>query len=111
VIDAKPSPRIRARTRAHRCFELSGRGALNDPSWTLVHGSIYGPNNIAHAWLTKDGVVYDTVIDRYMTEIEYAEKFNAVSERSYELKEATPLLLKQGHWGPWHDTLSIVRRP
>jgi hypothetical protein len=51
-----------------------------------VHGVIEG--FIAHAWLEKDGTVYDAVLDRFMPGAQYAEEFGAVAERRYSLLEA-----------------------
>lgn len=103
LVTAVPTgPRVRARNRKGRCFELAGKGQWRDPSWTLVHGSIFGW--IAHAWLVKDGMVYDAVGDQFMSERDYQEQYQSVIERSYQWKEAAMFLADSPHWGPWHKT-------
>jgi hypothetical protein len=67
----RPASKIRPRRRDGRGFELSGRYQLDDPSWTLVHGSIRTKvitkgnalTRFNHAWLKRDGWVYDSVLD------------------------------------------------
>jgi hypothetical protein len=100
-------PRIRARTRARRCYELAARGLLQDPSWRLVHGTNLGM--AGHAWLTKDGIVYDAVRDQYMAADVYAQKRGAVAERHYGPNEAAEQVCLAGHWGPWHETAGAVQ--
>lgn len=97
-------PRVRARDRTHRCYELAGKGQQRDPSWTLVHGTIRGW--IGHAWLEKDGAVYDAVLDRFMSVEQYVEEFGAKVERRYSRKEAAHEILSAQRltWGPWHAT-------
>lgn len=107
AIAKSASPRVRARNRQGRCFELSLKGQLLDPSWTLVHGSIFGW--IGHAWLIKDGTVYDPVLDQYLTQIENGQMREAVVERTYQLKEAAGLCASAGHYGPWHATSATVQ--
>ncbi len=57
-------PLLREHHRKGRCFELAGKGLLRDPTWTLVHGWVSAgiPRLLtAHAWLQKEGYVYDPV--------------------------------------------------
>lgn len=94
-------PRLpRIRKRAHRCYELAGRGQQRDPSWTLVHGTL--ESCIGHAWLEKEGTVYD----RFMPIAQYIEEYAALAERRYSAKEAAEAMLsaKRATWGPWHKT-------
>lgn len=104
-------PRVRARSRQGRCFELAGKGQQRDPSWILVHGTIYGW--IAHAWLEKDGTAYDAVIDRFVPVPQYEREFDAIAERRYGPREAAEAMLSgpQGRhtWGPWHESAGNVQ--
>lgn len=106
-------PRVNARKRAGRCYELCVRGLLNSPtsvaeSWLLVHGTVRwnGPGGrMGHAWLvTFDGeTVYDAVRDETRPAAEYQALFAANEERRYALKEVAGEVIGSGHWGPWHE--------
>ena len=82
----RPATRIRPRARVHRCFELSARIQLDDPTWTLIHGTIGGW--IEHAWLRRGDVVYDAVCNESYTVEDYAKKFSAEELGRYDLKAA-----------------------
>jgi hypothetical protein len=79
---------------------------MRDPSWTLIHGVTHGL--IAHAWLLKEGTVYDAVLDQHVSAREYEETHGAVIERQYKLKEAAEFMASTGCFGPWHKTSGIV---
>jgi hypothetical protein len=93
--------RIRTRgTRRRRCYELAGRGILQDDTWLLVQGRACG---VDHAWLEREGWVYDGVLDQEFSKADYYTEFRALAGRTYTAKEAAHQLIMAGHWGPWHD--------
>lgn len=111
-------PRIETRQRKGRCYELAGRGQLNvDPTWTLVHGraAIVArlPLLIAHAWLEKDGYVYDASLDELMTAKKYVARYKALTERRYSAAQTAKKLIENEHWGPWHliHDITVVGDP
>jgi len=95
-------PRINVKVRMKRCYELAGKGIYRDGSWTLIHGLAY-EWVFGHAWLMKDGWVYDPVADKCFTWEEYQKKFDARIIHSYTQAEVFAQGLRTGHWGPWDD--------
>src|SRR6185437_10634025 len=90
--------------RAHRCFELSGRYQLDDPTWTLVHGVIVSCDlSIAHAWLKRDGWIFDAVLNESMPEQDYLTRFAAREIGSFSAVEAAQKQAARGWWGPLVD--------
>lgn len=107
-------PRIRARSRRGRCFELAGRGQLSNPAWKLVHGlsTVGGPVLVPHAWLELDGIVYDPVLDKAMPIDQYKTQCGALIGRRYTAKQAAALTHRLGMWGPQSmDALWRLDRP
>jgi hypothetical protein len=110
-------PRIRAIRRKGRCYELTGRGHLRDETWTIVHGQVAfwslrrNPLLIAHAWLEKDGYVYDATLDQVMTAKQYRTRYKARIERRYSARQVQRLMLTTETWGPWHDCDMITVAP
>lgn len=99
----RPQSRIRPRNRQHRCFELAGRYQLDDPTWTLVHGVIESEIRgipIAHAWLKRDGWVFDPVRNESMPESEYLDRFAASEVGAFSSREAARKTAELGYWGP-----------
>lgn len=96
-------PGIRKRTR--RCYELSARGQMRAPDWTLVHGACRHDLGFefGHAWLERDGQVYDAVRDEFMPLAEYLERAGARRIVSYTNIEAVQQMLAQNVYGPWDD--------
>jgi hypothetical protein len=92
----RPQTRIRPRNRLHRCFELSWRIQMDDPTWTLVHGLIHGC--IEHAWLRKDDVVYDAVENKCFAVNDYRIERDAQPVKEYDLKAACTLIAKTGFY-------------
>jgi hypothetical protein len=92
----RPTARIRPRTRRHRCFELTARIQWDDPTWTLVHGIVQSCTE--HAWLSRDGVVYDAVLDKSFTAEDYVARFDAQEVASYDVRAASELLARVGSY-------------
>jgi hypothetical protein len=99
-----PFPSLqRHRRRGGRCYELAFSGILNDGTWSLVHGQVSGPNGVpmGHAWLERDGQVYDPVLNRQLPLLEYRDRYGAVCEAQYSQREAAERMLEARHSGPW----------
>ncbi len=102
-------PRVRARKRVTRCYELAGRGLLsaggNSP-WDLVHGTIQGKEGLlGHAWLERDGIVYDPVADFLFAARDYRRIRRARTIRRYSAIEAIKTMAESKLYGPW------IRKP
>jgi hypothetical protein len=105
----RPASKIRPRRRDGRAFELSGRYQLDDNSWTLVHGSIRAKvitkgnalTRFNHAWLKRDGWVYDSVLDKSYEEPHYVQLYAARAVATYDSRAARKMATDTGHWGPW----------
>jgi hypothetical protein len=99
------SVRIRAKDRSGRCYELAGKGLLNDDAdeWTLVHGVLQTPNLglMPHAWLERGDVAYDPVLDSIYTQDYYYTRWQAVVHARYSRVEMAKAVADSGKWGPW----------
>jgi hypothetical protein len=98
------SVRVRARDRRGRCYELSAKGQLRDPSWTLVHGwkltlAYDGPCHIQHAWLERDGQIYDPAMDMLF---ESADDHGGIAVRRFNAQDTALSLAVSGVYAPWH---------
>lgn len=82
------------------CYRLAGLRILDEHSWRLVHGIASG---VQHAWLERDGRVWEPVHDTELDVAEFASKYRAMKERDYDAIEAAKNIVRTGHWGPWHD--------
>lgn len=104
--------------RLGRCYELSAKYVLDNDGFNLVHGFITDKigvtgHTIDHAWVEKEGNVYDPVLDMELpTEIHEA-MFNAEVTIKYPRKSVLDMILMKEHWGPWHevDKSKVVFNP
>lgn len=94
----------RLRNRVTRCYELSGVLALNNPDWALVHGEVdmaHG-GRMGHAWVEREGWVYDSVLDMTMLSADFARLYAATEYQRWPGGRAVAnALVDHGHWGPW----------
>jgi hypothetical protein len=104
------APEIKCRlhsagAREGDCYKLALLGCLHGgEDWTLVHGETVGPVGIGrmeHAWLERDGWVYDPVLDRIWPWQIYTKFVGAVSMFRYSYPETFRHLEVSGHCGPW----------
>jgi len=102
--NSKPRPvsAYRPRKRQGRCYELAFKLLTDDPTWTLVHGvANSGGADIGHAWLERDGWVFDPVLNRSLAWIDYATDRRAVRLASFTAQDAARRAVASGHYGPW----------
>jgi hypothetical protein len=104
------APQIKCRLshiteRAGKAYELTFLGSISGcGEWTLVHGETSGPFGhlrMGHAWLERDGWVYDPVLDRIWPWEVYALFTRAVPMRHYSNSEMLGEWAETGHSGPW----------
>jgi hypothetical protein len=81
---------------------------MDDPTWTLVHGYYYGW--MEHAWLRRDGVVYDAVQNKSYTVEQYEKEFSAREVAAYDLNEAC-LIAKRGVYDYFPERPKTFRSP
>ena len=92
--------------RLGRCYELSYKYATSHPEWTLVHGYITnmdGSKTIDHAWVEKDEIVFDPVMDQELPKQVYYIMFKAESFKEYTFEETLDRAIETQVYGPWHD--------
>lgn len=100
-------PRVRARKREGRCYELAFSTLLNDDAegWALVHGEVRGPPEgppiVGHAWLARDGWVFDVVRKELLSADIYMRRSLARVLAIYEKTDACRRMIAEGHYGPW----------
>ncbi len=107
-VRAPKPPRVRAKHRLGRCYELAGKGIFyggGDRGWVLVHGIAWCGG---HAWLQNGDWVYDAVKDKCFTAPQYVAEFQATPIRVYTRDEVFARSCEYGHWGPWHDPVAAL---
>jgi len=99
-------PRIRARVRWKRCYELTCRGLLIDDCderWRVVHGEITDVNGMTfpHAWLAAGELIYDAVLDEAFLRDEFTMVYSPIEYASFDRRQAAHAASKFGTYGPW----------
>src|SRR5665213_1135269 len=96
------------------CYDLSGRFVMDNPDWSLVHGTITRKDGytIPHAWAEKMERIgsYDMrmVNDPVMGMGElpwdaYERLLGAKPGSKYTSEEMNLKCIKNKHWGPWES--------
>jgi|SRR5208283_3375825 len=101
--DTHGLPKNRFRKRGGRCYELCAKLLLNAPDgtpWELVHGK--GMGMIRHAFLERDGLIYDAVDDKFFQPDDYRRQTGIVDAARYTHAEAARHMAQSGHCGPWN---------
>ena len=93
VMRETPSCLRRVRKRQGRCYELASRVVLRErgSGWTLIYGHLHAkvPSvPYSHAWLERDGEVYDPVQDLWFSITQFVMIYEAVIDHSYSAKKA-----------------------
>jgi len=102
----------RLRRRLGRCYELSYLGLLADAEWTLVHGSLRGPESqggwVGHAWLHRksDQMIFDPAQDLLLSRFDFQLKHRQKTHCEYSRMQAMLFATHFGHYGPWHSLVS-----
>ncbi|MGH7118128.1 MAG: hypothetical protein ACREFP_03905 [Acetobacteraceae bacterium] len=71
-----------------------------DTRWRLVHGAA---NGIAHAWLADTEFVFDPVLNRRFSIVDYRLDMRGIEWRIYTQKEMALEVVRHGHSGPWEE--------
>jgi hypothetical protein len=100
---------LRPRYRSGRCYELAWKYLAYEArfeGWRLVHGEIISPigdgQPMEHAWLEKEGNIYDPVFDKVFQAADYRTKYHAKATLVYSQTNAMRLGAERGHYGPWN---------
>jgi hypothetical protein len=101
----RPTSRRQPRIRSGRCYELAGQLSIDDPTWTLVHGTVRGEGGTrtGHAWLRRGETVYCAALNRSFVCADYVARYAAEEVATFDAVEAARAALSSGHWGPWHN--------
>ncbi len=107
-------PRIAARKRVGRCYELAGMGILKHKCrrWTLVHGTVINEmQTLGHAWFERGPLVYDPVKDFVFTRTLFYRTHKAKAKKRYSVRQAARLMVKNKTFGPWWNApANVVHR-
>lgn len=98
--------------RLGRCYELAGRYVMENPTATLVHGSIQGMGNprLDHAWAeTRGGNIYEPITDREWEPKVFDAVFNPKERATYGGHDSLVKMVDTGHFGPWDDKQESLR--
>ena len=93
--------------RQGSCYEFAAKTIMDNPSWTLIHGTLIPPIgpleglNYKHAWVQKNNIVYDPSHDGFYKKKEYNKKYKVKDVTKYNQTEMNINLVKIGHWGNW----------
>jgi hypothetical protein len=93
--------------RQGRCFELSAKFAIANPSWDVVRATLYprlGPfadQIYFHGFAVKDDKVYDPIWDEVVDKDRYYKYFDITDEHRYTESDACVKMLKTKNYGPW----------
>jgi len=107
-VNMESIPKRRDR-REGRCYELAGRFQQENPEWVLVHADTlpptgpYAGTTFDHAFVERDGVVFDPVFAELFPAQEFYTVYGVTNTRKFDARTAAGLLLKENHWGPWGD--------
>ena len=96
--------------RLGKCYELSYQFVTSNYDYLLVHGIItgnkFGTNkSLDHAWVEKNGEVYDLVTDIIMPKEVYYNLHSVEVIAIYTAQEAMKQALKSGTYGAWDQKL------
>jgi hypothetical protein len=90
-----------------RSFALAVQAQGQAPDWLLVHGTITGPDHgparRVHAWLEREGQVYDPRVRRFFSVGVYRRIVGAVPAMRYRYNHARQWSGDTGQAGPWGD--------
>jgi hypothetical protein len=92
------------RKRKSRCYELSGVLILDNPDWFLIHTVVNTPIGLNdHAYLEKDGVIYDPVANEFYDKEFIMKKYPPKKITVFNQLQAAQNVTQQKHWGPWDE--------
>ena len=95
--------------RNKRCYQLAGVFQQDNPEWVLVHADTlpptgpYAGTTFDHAFVERDGVVFDPIFAEFYPVQEFYAVYGVTNARRFDHDTAVHLLLKENHWGPWGD--------
>lgn len=103
------NPRQSKTVAAGHCYDWAYRKVFyNWPEAILVHGTVEDPwdhHNYVHAWVERDGCVYDWQSDARGQEPRSVANFYATFKPSqvtrYTREQAVLAMLRAQHYGPW----------
>ena len=108
----RPTSRYRPRKRHHRCFELCVKFQTDDASWLVNHGEVLVHGiPIGHAWMERDGWVFDPVEDISESCADYERRRGAVRHATFTYVEVSEAIDRTGHYGPWVAGLLVGGHP
>lgn len=94
-----------------QCFRDAGKYIM-DNNGVLVHGLVTNPikpKPFWHAWIETDDKVYDCTLDQEFDRDRYYELFSIDPTKliKYEQSDAMIQMVRNRHWGPWHEGFEI----
>ena len=97
-------------SRLGQCYILSYKFATSHNDYELVHGYITQKSTgkmIDHAWVEKEDIVYDPVMDWEVPTVVYYGLFDAEVDKRYTKEEIYKHAAESGTYGPWHQVKPI----
>lgn len=91
------------------CFQFAMRlGKLlfreSNEQARVVHGTVKPMDKrFHHAWVEKDGMIYDNNVPEGMPRKDYYSTFHPRKQRAYTPEQTVVNCLRNGHYGPWEN--------
>jgi hypothetical protein len=99
------------------CFQYAYQ-YMRKNGGTVVHSTVHDPwdhHAFEHAWVEKDGMVYDwqNMVLRDtgpQPEKKFYEMWKPKNIRKFTDEEAMISLARNGHYGPWEPFVSLLKK-
>ncbi|AII60191.1 hypothetical protein X793_03700 [Dehalococcoides mccartyi CG4] len=90
---------------AGTCYADAWRFLINKGEGKLVHGTVYsGDRRIGHAWVeTGYDSIWEPQTGNHMTKLAYRYEASPIEEHRYTPEEASIMVERTRHFGPWTD--------
>ena len=103
---AKHHRRTFVSERQWPAFMAAAHFLMRNRTWKIVHGTVNGTGEhagtrIPHAWLEKQGMVYDAYYEMFVTKAEFYRARGAKVGLEMAYKPAYEIMLMKQSYGPW----------
>lgn len=87
-------------------FMTAAHFLMKNRTWKLIHGTVDGVGEFAgmrtpHAWMEKQGMVYDAHFEMFMTKAEFYRARGAKVSIEMSYRPAHEMMVLKQSYGPW----------
>ena len=103
---AKHHKRTIVPPRKWPAFVTAAHFLMRNRTWKIIHGYVNGVGEfsgqvVPHAWLEKQGMVYDAHNEMFLTKAEFYRARGAMVDLEMAYKPAHEMMIMKGSYGPW----------